>query len=83
MVNVHQVKKEWHKIGVVEKKTDMGNFILKTARKIYGGLEITQIYLGYQNVLRVFWRCLSMKFEVFQLRSIIRTKKEDYAIRMD
>ena len=25
MVNVHQVKKEWHKIGVVEKNTDMGN----------------------------------------------------------
>lgn len=61
----------------------MGNFILKTARKIYGGLETTQIYLGYQKGLRAFWRCLSMKFEVFQLRSIIRTKKEEYAIRMD
>jgi len=46
-------------------------------------LEITQIYLGYQNGLRVFWRCLPMKFEVVQLISIIHTKKEDYAIRMD
>ena len=27
MVNVHQVKKEWHKIGVVEKRTDMGNSV--------------------------------------------------------
>ena len=25
MANVHQVKKEWYKIGVVEKNTDMGN----------------------------------------------------------
>lgn len=27
MVNVHQVKKEWHKIGVLGKNTDMGNSV--------------------------------------------------------
>jgi len=27
MVNVHQVKKEWHKICVLEKNTDMGNSV--------------------------------------------------------
>ena len=27
MFNVHQVKKEWHKICVLEKNTDMGNSV--------------------------------------------------------